>query len=265
MVLAGGPYSTHVQAEDAGIRARHALIRYAVQSRVAIDLGQNRATGGLSDYAKKEIAQHTGVQVLNDVHGLLVYAGKEHTRFIRGNRMSLTLGRPYEEFAELFTREFVRNFRLTEKQDIAFELFSASQFELSTKSRFLTLVMAVEALLAPIDREDEVCRHVGALIDQTENSSLPMAEKQSLTSSLNWLYKESIGKTGRRLAADLLGTEKYANVPAPAFFTMCYSLRSQLVHNGSITDKSVNLDSLVGEVERFVADLLSHSIQPESA
>lgn len=41
MVLSGGPYSDFDYAQDAGTRARHALIQYAIHSRVGIDLGKD--------------------------------------------------------------------------------------------------------------------------------------------------------------------------------------------------------------------------------
>lgn len=136
---------------------------------------------------------------------------------------------------------------------------------MSTRRRFITLVMAIEALLRPIDREKQIQKYVARLIDFTANSDLPASEKESFIGSLKWLNQESIGKTGRRLATKLLGGEKYADRPPPAFFTKCYTFRSQLVHNGTLSDGKTHLDSWVGEFERFVADLLKASIRPVSA
>lgn len=265
MVLAGGPYSTLDMAHDAGTRARHALIQYSIKSRVGIDLGKDRATGGLSKYAKDKIAQDIGIHVINDVHGLLVYAGTEDTKFIRGNRASIISNRDHADFLKRFKDAYVQDYCLTDKQSVAFELFSASHFELSPRSRFITLVMAIEALMQPLDREKEAQEHVTALIDLTANSGLSSDEKQSLEDSLRWLYKESIGNTGRKMANRLSGKEQYAGKNAAAFFTKCYSFRSQLMHKGTITDGNINLDAWLGELERFVADLLNASIRPLTA
>lgn len=262
MVLAGGPYPALACAEEAATRARHALIQYAVHSHVGIDLGKDQPTGGLSRYAKNKIAQDTGIQVINDVHGLLVYAGGPNTKFIRCNPATLVLGRQEADFISRIQQAYPQNFQLSNKERVAFELFSASQFELSTRSRFITLVMAIEALLQPADREKPAQDHVARLIDLTANSGLPENERTSMIGSLKWLYQESIGKTGKRLAETLLGNEKYADKTPGAFFTKCYSIRSQLVHRGALSDRKERLDSCVGELERFVADLLKASIRP---
>jgi len=262
MVLAGGPYADSDRAQDAGARARHALIQYAIHSHVGIDLGKDRATGGLSKYSKDKIAQDTGIQIINDVHGLLVYAGGTNTKFIRGNPATLILGRQEADFITQVQHTYAQDFQLTDKEGVAFELFSASQFELSTRSRFITLVMAIEALLWPMDREKQAQEHVARLIDLTENSGLPDSEKTSMIGSLEWLYQESIGKTGMKLANKLLGNEKYADKTPATFFTKCYTFRSQLMHNGTLTDHKTHLNSWVGELERFVADLLKASIRP---
>lgn len=265
MVLAGGPYADSDRAEDAGTRARHALIQYAIHSLVGIDLGKDQATGGLSKYAKDKIAQDTGIQIINDAHGLLVYAGGPNTKFIRANPVTLILGRQETDFISRVQHAYPQEFQLSDKERVAFELFSASQFELSTRSRFITLVMAIEALLQPADREKQAQDHVARLIDLTANSGLPDSEKTSMIGSLKWLYQESIGKTGKRLAGTLLGNEAYADKTPAAFFTKCYTIRSQLVHNGSLSDRKTRLDSWVGELERFVADLLKASIRPVAA
>jgi hypothetical protein len=262
MVLSGGPYSDFDYAQDAGTRARHALIQYAIHSRVGIDLGKDRATGGLSKYAKDKIERNTGIQIINDVHGLLVYAGVGNTKFMHVNPATLILGRGEFDFITQVQQTYAQHFRLTDKESVAFELFSASQFELSTRSRFITLVMAIEALLMPVVRKKVVHDHVAHLVDFTANSDLPESEKASLIGSLEWLYQESISKTGRRLASKLLGNEYYANMMPASFFTKCYTFRSQLVHSGTLSDGKINLDSWVGELERFVADLLKASIRP---
>lgn len=265
MVLAGGPYTNSDAAEDAGKRAKHALIQYAIHEQVGIDLGKDQTTGGLSGSAKVKIAQDTGIQIINDVHGLLVYAGSPNTKFSRGNPVTLIIGRQEADFITRIQNAYAQDFHLTDKERVAFELFSASQFELSTRSRFITLVMAIEASLQPMDREKQAQDHVERLIDLTANSGLSDSEKTSMIGSLKWLYQESIGKTGKRLANTLLGNEKYTNQTPAAFFTKCYTFRSQLMHNGTLSDHKTRLDSWVGELERFVADLLKASIRPEAA
>ena len=261
LTLSGGPYKSKEDAFAAGSKARHALMRYSIRSRVGIDLGKNRSSGGMSKYFKAKIASETGVQILDDVHGLLVYDGTQETKFVYVGG-ALTLGHQVAVFLELFQQANASQFQPTDKQEVAFELFGAAQFEPSPRSRFLTLVMAIEALLQPADRDQEVQDHVQSLIDQTEQSKLPENEKTSLSGSLKWLFKDSIRRTGKLLAEELLAGNEYGGRTPGSFFSYCYDLRCQLVHKGAIADDTVRLGNVVVELEQFVAHLLEASIQP---
>ncbi len=262
LILSGGPYKSKEDASAAGSQAYHALMRYSIRSRVGIDLGKNRSTGGMSKYLKDKIASEKGVQILDDVHGLLVYDGTQETKFAYVGCVSFIHGKQVPVFLELFQQANASRFRPTDKQEVAFELFGAAQFEPSPRSRFLTLVMAIEALLQPADRHQAVQDHVRSLIAQTAQSALPENEKASLRGALQSLSKDSIGRTGKLLAKDLLAGNEYGGKTPGSFFQYCYELRSQLVHNGAIADDTVKLGSVVAELERFVADLLEASVQP---
>ena len=261
LTLSGEPYNSKEDAFAAGSKARHALMRYSIRSRVGIDLGKNRSTGGMSKYLKDKIASETGVQILDDVHGLLVYDGTQETHFANVGA-SLTLDHQVPVFLELFQQANASQFQPTQKQEVAFELFVAAQFEPSPRSRFLTLVMAIEALLQPAGRDQAVQAHVQSLIDQTKQSALPENEKKSLLDSLKWLFQDSIGRTGKLLAEDLLAATEYGGKTPGSFFRHCYKLRSQLVHDGAIADKTAKMDGVAAELERFVADMLEASIRP---
>ena len=120
---------------------------------------------------------------------------------------------------------------LTNRERLSLDLYNASFFEISPHARFLTLVMAVEALLEPEPRPDPVRAHVEELIRLTEMSgALPQNQKESLCGSLRWLLNESIGQAGRRLAREHLGAKTYGGLSGPQLFTHVYTLRSNLVH-----------------------------------
>ena len=189
LVLSGGRYSSVDEATAAGRRARNALIRYSIQSRVGIDLGKDRSTGGMSKYLKDKVGAETGVQFVNDVHGLFVYDATRETRFVYADSVSLILGQPVPRFVALLQEAVRADFRLSPKQEVAFELFGAAQFEPSARTRFLTLVMAIEALLEPEHQHAAVQDHIRSLIQQTEHSQLAANDKESLVGTLRWLCK----------------------------------------------------------------------------
>jgi len=262
LVLTGGPYSSSEEAWTSGIRARNALMLYSIRSRVGIDLGKNRSSGGMSNYLRDKLGDERDVQFFDDLHGLSVYDGTKKTMFVCVFPPSLIFGHRLQDLLDLFKQANSMDFQPTPKQEVAFELFGAAQFQSSTHSRFLTLVMAVEALLEPAARQRASQEHVRRLIEETERSGLTESERESLVGSLRWLLQESIGHTGKELASRLLGGNTYAGRSPGSFFRYCYDIRSQLVHNGAIADDTVPLGAVAEELERFVANLLDASIEP---
>lgn len=145
------------------------------------------------------LEQQLQAKVLDDVHGLVTYQDPPRTRFVRAE-VTATGIKSVETFLTDFDALFHANPVFPPKQELAIDLYGASQFEASTRARFLTLLVAVEALLEPCDRSPGAQELVRSLIEQTAGSNLPNAEKDSIVGSLNWLFKESIRKSGGRLA-----------------------------------------------------------------
>lgn len=201
------------------------------------------------------LEQQLQAKVLDDVHGLVTYQDPPRTRFVRAE-VTATGIKSVETFLTDFDALFHANPVFPPKQELAIDLYGASQFEASTCARFLTLLVAVEALLEPCDRSPGAQELVRSLIEQTAGSNLPNAEKDSIVGSLNWLFKESIRKSGGRLAQEVLGQTQYGGTSASDFFTYCYDLRSQLVHEGRFDDPDTDLLGLCNELERFVVALL---------
>jgi hypothetical protein len=122
-------------------------------------------------------------------------------------------------------------------------------------------VSAVELLLDPQPRAEPARSFVEGMIQSVKDSGLPEDQKASLRGSLNWMLNESIGQAAKRLAATL-DDRLYMGEPAPTFLTRCYTMRSALVHGGTMPAwDEVNLRG--GELERMVGDLIGVSILDE--
>ena len=260
LVLTGADYTSQEEARRAGAKARDALRRCSIKSGVPIDLGDDKASGGFSKYMKDKIQAETGIRVIDDVHGLLIYDGACETWFARLSG-SLTAVTSVSTFLAPFEATYAAGLMLTARQGLAFTLLASAGFEPSARSRFLTLVMAIEALLEPESRQEAAQSHVRSLIQQTRESPLQPRGKNSLIGSLQWLLKDSITRTGKKLATRLLGDKRYADRDAASFFTHCYALRSQLVHCGRTADQSTEISAINAELRRFVTDLLDASIE----
>jgi len=141
------------------------------------------------------------------------------------------------------------------------EIYSASFFDVSPRSRFITLVTAVEALLDPARRPESVQTLVTEMEGVTRTSAVDDSTKEAIVSSLQWLREESIGQSGRAMARRFLPHQRYDGRSSWTFFTQCYHLRSQIVHHGTVGDPSIDILSLANTMETFVSELLLASLR----
>ena len=144
LVLKAGPFPSAEDAGKAGLAVRNALLMTAVQLRMGIDVGQDESPGGITTYFREKVLQEQGVQLLDDVHGLCVYEADRPVRFFGSYSPTLIRRSPVNTFVEQLVRWGQHSLSLTEKQHLAFELYSAAHFEPLQRARFLTLVIALE-------------------------------------------------------------------------------------------------------------------------
>lgn len=253
----GKGFSTKDEAVHAGRRAKSAIAWSSARMRVGVDLGDDKSHGGASEYLKKRAMEESGIRLLNDPHGLVVYEEDtlHPTRFmsVGGEPQG---GRPISAFEDYFLQAVHVDLRLTDKETLAFELYGLSHFESAPRARFVTLISAIETISETKPRNAEALKHVERLIKFTHNSGLPRSEINSLLGHLGWLKRESISKAGRDLVGTLLESNEYGGEQAKDFFQHCYNLRSELLHGGKPKDDTVNLGLLVVHLDHLVADLL---------
>jgi Apea-like HEPN len=259
LVLTGGPYPTEDAARDAAARSKYALSRWGVATRAGIDFGKDKATMMFFKPLKDQHRQQTGNRLLEDVHGIAVYESEPPVNFGR-SEATYELGRALQPLMDAFANHYASGATLTPKQRVAFELFSSSQFEWSPRSRFLMLVMAVEALLEPEPRDDQTLAHVQLIIEVTEKANIPRDQKASLLKTMSYFGQDSIGQSYRKLIKRLLGDKKYREQSAKDFFNLCYSMRSDIVHEGALKADRPEIGLVVGDLDALVDDLLSASI-----
>ena len=253
----GEGFSTKDEAVHAGRRAKNAISWSSARMRVGVDLGDDKPHGGASEYLKKLVMEESGIRLLDDPHGLVVYEEDvlHPTRFTSVSG-ELQVGRPISAFADYFLQAMNMDLCLTDKETLAFELYGLSHFESAPRARFVTLISAIETILDTKQRNAEALKHVERLIEFTRKSGLSLPERDSLSTSLGQLKRESISKAGRDLVGTLLESNKYGGEQAKDFFQHCYNIRSALLHRGKPSDDSVNLGLLVVQLDHLVADLL---------
>lgn len=192
---------------------------------------------------------------MNDVHGLQVYE-EPRPLFARVGPVTAVKSAGEERLLQAVAIAVELGAIMTERDQLAYDLYSAASNQSSADARFALLMMAIETMLDLEPRSAEAHSHVDRLIAQTEASALYKNEIQSMVGTLKWLYKESIGQAGRKLAARL-GDREYMGEPPVKFFTNSYTLRSRLFHGEYPRPDWSEVVGRTGALELFVRDLLS--------
>ena len=260
IAINGGPYSSAEEAAQVATQVRESVVTWAVRGRLGVDFGEGIARYVITELGKQHFQQEFGHPVRADRLGIDVYESEEGLRFVSRD-MNLGIGKNVDTFVEHMRQTLSAPLGLSEKQMLAAELYSKSFFDGSFRTRFITLVTAIEALLEPPLRSTEIQEFVKETKTKANELVADAPIKQALISNLERLRYDSIGQTGRALAERLLGDKKYDGLKAGRFFSLCYGIRSEIVHNGKIPDPAIDLLGLSNTLQTFVADLLLASFE----
>lgn len=263
LVLTTGGFPDDQSALQEGRKVKQSLLFAGAKLRIGIDAGGDRASSFLGAVVKEQMLREHGVNIINNVHGLSVYSEDIPVKTFSVSGVGLVSPTSAEEFAQTIMGNSDVASKLDEKTMLALELYGASHYEHSDRARFLTLVLAAEALLEPQERELCSRAFVEKLIRSTKDSSLAVPEKDSLLGSLRWLRKESISRSLSRLAQRYVPEKSYNSMPAIKFALECYRVRSGLVHTGRYDASGVSLGVLAAQLNLFLSDVLVAKVTGE--
>jgi len=258
LVLVGGPYNLESEARVAGEHAKVALSLTAFRLRTGFDLGADKTIGVLTKAGRKHFEMQTGTRVQSDVHGLLVYDASEDTKFL-AFKAGLQVGVHIDRFETTLGECFRQAGSLSNRHTEALRLYAFSHFAESARTRFLTLISAIEATFEPEERPTSVKRLANLYLWILKLSFINADEKAAIRNYLDGLRKKSIRRLGRDLAGRLLAFKQYSGMTSGAFFTQCYDLRSRLLH-GTVEDETYDLVTLANSLDEFTSDFLSQRI-----
>lgn len=265
VAVLGGPFASEDQARDAAEKTKRALLYWAIEQRLGIDFGDGKQRSGVTKAGLAMLQKQHGCPVRNNIHGIDVYEHVEKLRFV-SIHMKAQLSKQPPKLINTFQREYLHTRQLMEKQVLASEIYASSFFDVSPRSRFITLVTAVEALLERPKRLDVVEELVEEFKAKTQLSNIDEQTKKSIIGSLKDLKCESITQAGRTLAGRLIPNEIFDGKSSANFFSYCYDLRSQILHRGKVKkvkDRLVDISHLANVMESFVAKLLLAALNSE--
>lgn len=258
LILLGGGFSSEEEAYAYGIRAKNSLIVCSSILQVGIDVGVEIRTNEVElctpQALQDLILREEGTRLLDNVYGLSVYP-EDNPICISFTSAFGIVGMPAEKFVNEFIKAYnLEPHKFTDKQLLAFELYSWSHFESSSRAKFITLVTVIECLSHREKQTQDIVSHIEKLIDVTKNELADSEEKFSTIERLGDLKRESISNACRKLVDRYLGKEDMK------VFNTCYTIRSQLVHTGKVR-KNIDFNEYLFKLNDIVSRLLIESIK----
>jgi hypothetical protein len=226
--------------------------------KIGADFGARAPKSGFTKHGLAKFGESAGRELLNDVHGIMVFPTEIAPAFLSTSSPSVVIGRTSSDFIEALSSSKQGSIPLSDRVTLAFDVFSSSFLEGSQDARLLTLMMALEILITQLPRPQDSATLVNSFIELTRNSSnIIESERDSILGSLGWLLKESVSQAGRRYVKDRLGNMEYMDMLCEKFFDHCYSIRSALIHGHEPFPTRAEVSMAAANLETMVADIIA--------
>jgi hypothetical protein len=248
LVLESRAFLDQPTAELAATRLEAALLLASVRLGYGFALTERTPPGVITNSGFALLVP-IGMQGLKDELGITLFRTPPPAIFLGtgGFRATVTVRhtRMIAELQQALTDAVV----LDERTRTAYELFASSRFENSSRSRFLLLVMAVEALVERSGRPQDEQGYLDEAIRALKTSALSVAARATMTQALSSLKAQSISSAAQAMIAGAIST------PAAEAFKKLYGIRSRLVHGGLAISPG-NLNDASNQLEPTVKALL---------
>lgn len=254
LVLTARGFPSEEFAKESGARVKAALSLCGALLRIGVDVGRDSSDFVPTNYWKEQVRQNTGKEIHKDLHGLTVYPEQPPAILVYGS-VTPTVARSFERFEKSFARAYTAS-SVSPRLELALQLYARSHFETSVRTRFLSLISAVEAIAVQQTRSEKVSELVDELTKLVQAAEVEPCDRKAMLSSVARLEYESIGQACRRVVKSHLTNAVYGEKEAVQFFKRCYDVRSNLLHEGDVPDSTQVLRGLVDKLDRLVADLL---------
>lgn len=261
LTFRGMAYPDHAAADIAGRALKEIVQLASVDARVPIDVGAERIRAQPGQVMIDAFADQ-GIQLVSDVHGLLVFeeaGGRPAPLTINA---TATVSTPLEYFINALIIRAHLTKSVSAKQSLACQVYSLSNFEVSQRSRLLSLVTVLDLLSTKIPREG-ISLSVAAEILDIVKIRLREARKgdygpqeirqlESLASIVGALKYVSISASIKMLARNIDQEILISPLTSGEIVDQAYRARNELIHGG---ETGVDLSLLIDPLGRLVAEL----------
>jgi hypothetical protein len=255
----GYGYGSEDEARADGSRWKGATAMGLLRSNLGVDFRARHVPHHLTEEGKQHFArffkERPGQRIESDLADVSVFEeGSEPVRFIRMFAQGIQIAS--HEIVPAAIRD---SYDETADPDaaalVAIDMFGAYFRMPSTDAQFLSLMMALEALIVPLPFDGVRADAVASVITYARTLDLDPSARDSLAARVRNLGEESIGQAGKRVATGL-GDRLYGDRDAPSFFTYCYNMRSVIVHGSEDRPDPAELHDATAALLSFTRDLI---------
>jgi len=245
-------------AELACKKMEAAILVVSLNRGFGVALNERQPSTVITEYGLNTLFP-PGIRAIQDKLGTTIFETPPATVFVAAGSMKLSVGTPAKQLVAPFEAAIRADVEIDDRTRTAYELFTSSRFENSSRARFLLLIMAIEAMIERVDRPLDERIFLDGAINSLKASEVPADSKQTLANGLRGLKKQSISTAARATIAQKISAE------AALDFRAMYDLRSRLVHGGKSLDPSEVCDAS-NKLEPTVKTMLLKrlSAHPES-
>ena len=258
LVFRGSGFENEAAARSAAEAVQADLKRTFARLWMGADFGALAPKSFIFKAGLQMLQQDGGPRIMNDEHGIVTFETGPVRFASLGTAKVIRTMQP-ERFENTLRQIRTRTRPLTRKEELAFELYSASFFVTEGRARFLLLFMAVEALIEVAKRSDTAMGLIKGFDKQADDcAELSADERSSLQGGLARLLDESIAAAANRLTRERIHGRTYMEKSASDFFRHCNRLRGGLVHGKQADVREVG--ATAASLQTFVADLLAFDV-----
>jgi hypothetical protein len=250
-------------AQSFGNRLSEAMLIGAVKGKRGLDLGKNRPSLQYSREVKDAVKAKTGVIVMDDVHGMLIYEKTGSESFPYGSAR-VEVRQPAEPIITAINAEMKRTPRNNTSLLTACELIALSLMSSDALARGAMCMSAIELLAATpwTENQHSLLKELRAYA--AGHSGIPPKEADEVAHAMQNVFK-SVRQGLRRLIRDELkmGKEIWDELDE------LYTLRSKIFHGKTGFDPDSNQEfgdrawKMASNIVTVIAAKLSKSHQTE--
>lgn len=258
LILVSPGWPSEEDASKNSLPLLDSLCRSLSFHNLSADFGRRTSGGGFFRAFLDQVEEKTGRKCLNDERGIMIFATEQKPIVARVGDVSAHISVNKNQWAESFQIAVDSYESFTERESMAFDLFTmAHKVQQSADARFVLLFAAFETLLEQGERPIKVQEHVEKLIEVTKESDLPKNEVNSLVGTLRWMRNYSIRTSGRQFVKERLGDMKFGGINSEELFLKSYAMRNRLLHGQKPHADWKEVSQIAAPLEQMISKLLS--------